>query len=138
MDLYGWLHDPLVWPIYVIVVLGAALALLTALKAWRQGTFDPTLLPKFLADYWLDQAVPLGLAAFVVWALRPAPGGQDLLGDVLTVAYGAGVLAVIAKDAAKLAALLPGQDDPAATLDMGSEIDGLPPGYTHDLPHPGP
>ena len=109
-----WLRDPIVAPLFILLVLTLAILVLTVARAIQSGTFDATLLPRFLRDYLLADWIPLAALGLVVWvfgAVYPE-GSRDLIQTLglgaLSVTYATGIAAAVAKYVVKLTELVRG------------------------------
>ena len=122
-----WLRDPVVAPLFVLLVLTLAILALSIVRAIQAGTFDATLLPRFLRDYVLAEFLPLTILGFLVWIfgfVYPEPD-RDVLQQLglaaLAGTYATGAAAAIAKYVAKLLALISPQPD---ELEMDQPVTG--------------
>ena len=124
------LRDPIVAPLFVLLALTLAIFVLTVARAIAAGTFDATLLPRFLRDYVLAELIPLAVLGFLVWtfgAIYPE-GNRDIVQTLglgaLAATYTAGAVATVAKYLAKLMELVNPPKDDQLEIDQPVTGDG--------------
>jgi len=87
-------NDPLVIPIWSLALVSLAVMVLTVWRAIEAGQFDVHKLPQILDTMVLQKLVPLAIMGVTVKMV------SDLTtSSALTIAYSAGVLAVLAAEA---------------------------------------
>lgn len=118
MNLETLLRDPVIAPLFILLALTLAILVLSVARAVASGTFDATLLPRFLRDYLLAEFIPLAILGTLVWLFGIVyPESEREIVQTLGLAalagtYATGTAAAIAKYVAKLFELVnPPKDD---------------------------
>lgn len=81
MDLLlRFVNDPMVSPIWAILVIGILDLLLTVYRAFQQGAFDPRKLPAILDSLVLQKVLPLTALGVAVMVVTDATAKTALAG----------------------------------------------------------
>lgn len=98
MDLFAtFLNDPLVQPLWAVMVVAFATFLLTVYRALGAGNFDLSTLPKILNTLVVQKVLPLAILGVAAVSVS-----DPTTKDALTVAYLGGAVAAAAGEVKQL------------------------------------